>query len=108
MTRLVSHFTINSGDQVSETVRLDNVTDVTLWVPTVDSCQLFLQGAWDTTSANFVRLMTDQGSQDFVLQTGPGSLAAILTTIVAPLPALRVETSVAQTDNRTLTLISKV
>lgn len=100
---------VASGSAVSETIpnNADNING--LWVPTVTSCQLFLQGSFDTTSANFVRIYdwTDPTTTWF-FPTGVGSNAVPVVAPTIPFPYLRVELSVAQTDPRTIVLHQKL
>jgi hypothetical protein len=79
-----------------------------LWAPVVTSCQLFLQGSWDTTSANFVRLQNAAGSGDWTWSVDAGSKMITLQDVAFPAPYLRVETSVAQTAVRSFAVPVKL
>jgi hypothetical protein len=100
--------TIASGASVSGTVALVGADLFGLWAPVVTSCQIFLQGNYDTTPANFVRLQNPAGSGDWAFAVGAGSKAISLQDVAFPWPYLRVETSVAQTDVRTFAIPVKI
>jgi hypothetical protein len=99
--------TIASGTQVSGTVPLIGGRLFGLWVPVITSAQVFLRGSFDATSANFLRLTNPAGSGDWTFAAGPGSKAVTLQDPAFPFPYLRIETSVAQTDVRTLVVVVK-
>lgn len=108
----VKFTTIASGSSVSGIVRLGGADLFGLWVPVLSSGSLlFLQGSWDETAANFVRLTNPAGSGDWTLGPGgasPGSRAVTLQDAGFPFPYVRCETSVAQTDPRTLAFVVKI
>jgi len=104
--------TINSGFTVSADVDLRRRIAVGIFTPVIDSAQLALQGNFDQTSANFVRLTEPRfpGSLELRIPVGGGSLMALYPMdqgIYSP-AWLRIETLMPagslQTDNRTLTL----
>ena len=79
-------------------------------VPLMTSGDLLLQGAMDSTSGSFARLIETRapGSGDLRFATGPGSRWVALPSVFETLPPyLRLEASVQQTDTRTLTLLSR-
>jgi hypothetical protein len=90
---------IASGSSVSSDV--DLAFGTRLWaiaVPSITSADLLVQGGFDTTSANFLRILDTrgQGSGDLRFATGPGS-RMILWPQDVPCPTkLRLETGVAQ------------
>lgn len=103
---------VDSGSSISEVVGLGNGWLTGIWAPVVDSCDLFLQGSFDQTSANFVRAVdTNFGaggsgySDPFKWAVGPGSEAIIMHSAYRSLPYARVEMGVSQTDTRTLAFI---
>ncbi len=71
-----------------------------LWAPTVDSCQLFLQGAHGTSpaSADFVRVSNPGGSGDWTWNLSLGNKAVAVSEALHPFPQTRIELSAAQTD----------
>ena len=99
---------VASGDTVTGDIALIGARLVGLFVPTVDSCQMFLQGNHGQNSAEYVRVQNPAGSGDFTVEIGPGSKAISLTDPLAPFPRARVELTVAQTDTRTFALAVKV
>lgn len=101
-------FTVASGDTVSEDIALIGARLVGMFVPTVDSCQMFLQGNYGQNSAEYVRVQNPAGSGDFTVEIGPGSKAIALTDPLAPFPRARVELTVAQTEPRSFALAVKV
>lgn len=100
--------TINSGNQHSEgfaNVRNAASGMLTLVAPAMTSCQLFLQCGTQANSASMKRVdfMNSGGSSsNWVWSLGVGD-RAIPLPLVGPL--LRIEASVAQADNRSLSLI---
>jgi len=104
----IQHVIINSGDTVSGMFKQSYADLTAIQFPTIDSAAYaYLQCAWDTTSANFVRAMAADGLGYFAIATNAGSLCATLQEAVMPYENVRVELSAAQTDVRTLTIISK-
>lgn len=100
--------TIPLSGSVSDLIRLEGATLFGLWAPVVTSCQMFVQGAFDQTSANFVRLTNPAGSGDWVFGVGPGSRAVTLQDAAFVFPFLKLETSVAQAAVRSLAVIAKL
>lgn len=100
---------VASGSSVSGTVDLTKRALLGVAVPVVTSCDLALQGNLDTTSATFVRLLEARapGSGDLRFATGAGSRMILVPATLETPPYVRFETLVAQTDNRTLTLLTR-
>lgn len=97
------HFNISSGQTLSGEVGLANSRDaVALWVPVVDSCQMYLQASFDTTSANFFRLQNIEATSTFVLNAGAGSRVFTVPNDRVGAGYVRLEMSVAQTSPRSL------
>lgn len=105
MSPLTKEFytTIASGGTVSDTVELKSARVAAIWSPAVDSCELYLRGSWDATSANFVELWGLDGTWRWRCEIGAGSMVVPLDHVIS-IPCLRVETSVAQTDVRTFVI----
>lgn len=104
----VAYGVILSGSTVSDDIGIVRAALVGLLAPTITSGQLFIQGNFNTTSAGFVRIGKKDGTGDFAWSLGVGSNALNVTEEVAPFSQLRLETSVAQTDTRTFTIINKL
>lgn len=81
-----------------------------IWCPTVTSGDMFLRAAWDTTSANYVRIQRDPLaagplSGDLRFAIGPGSCMVLLPTNYQWPSNLNVEMSVAQSAAVTFKLL---
>lgn len=98
--------TINSGSQHSDVAFLRRASGgMTLVSPSLTSCQLFLQTGIQANSAALKRMDRFDASgvsSNWVWSVGVGNRAIPLPTVGSH---LRVETSVAQADNRSLSLI---
>ncbi len=103
---------VSSGTNVSGDLDLRKRRLVGVYVPSVSSAALALQGNFDTTSANFFRFLETRspGSGDLLLACGVGSRFLPLSGFDTP-PYMRLEfvTSAGsfQTDNRTMTLLTR-
>lgn len=101
----VQYAVIASGSSVTTSpVVTGGALYASLHVPVVTSGTMFLRSSYDQTSANFIRTIAGDvqvGSQVNFL-TGPGSLAVTFGRSHLSAPYLKFESSVAQTDNRTL------
>lgn len=100
--------TIPLSGTLSDLIRLEGATLFGLWAPVVTSCQVFVQGAFDQTSANFVRLTNSAGSGDWVFAVGPGSRGISLQDVGFPWPFAKIETAVAQASVRSLAVTVKL
>lgn len=99
--------TINSGSSVSPDIDLRKGKLAAIFVPTITSGDMFVQGCFDTTSANFVRIQRPPliaNSGDLRFATGVGSLMLIWPSDYPTPPYLRLETAVNQGANRTFTV----
>ena len=92
--------TISSGGTISATLAIRRGKIAAIWTPVVTSCDLQLQGSWDTTSAHFADLFFPDGTWRWKCDIGAGGVVMPLDDAIA-VPYLRLETSVAQTDTRT-------
>ena len=100
---------IVSGATVGPDVDLRQHILQAIFCPTITSGDLLMQGNYDSTSAGFFRLMDTRavGSADLRFATGLGS-RMLPWPPGLPQPAYaRFEAGAAQTDNRTLTLITR-
>lgn len=102
----VLYATISSGFAVSDPIAIANVNNLSVIAPTVTSCQAFVQLSPETTSASFTRTWDVDGRSHFVWSLGAGPGAVDVSRIVAASRFARIETSVNQTDTRTLTLMA--
>ena len=93
-----------SGASISGDVDLRKGRLQALFVPTIDSADLMLRGSFDTTSANFVRVMqtTLDGpvSGDLIFRTALGSRMILFPDNVPSPSYLRLELGAAQTVQR--------
>lgn len=99
--------TIAQSASVSGDIAVTGADLFGLWCPIVTSAAMYLQGNFDTTSANFVRLTNPAGSGDWIFAAGPGSRAITLQDAAFPFPYLRVEVGTPQADIRTVALTVK-
>lgn len=102
------HRTIATSASVSSIFQITGAKSMGLVASTLTSCQIFFQVSWDETSANFVRAGKKDGSGDFVWSVGVGSNAITLQDVLHPFPYGRIETSVAQAQVSSLSLIVKL
>lgn len=101
--------TIVSGAAVSGNVDLTQEHRlVAIAVPGITSADLLIHGSFNTTSADFQRLLETRspGSGDLRFATGPGSRMVLAPLIYNP-NYVRLETAVAQIDTRTFTLLTQ-
>ena len=99
---------VDSGDTVSGDIALLAAGAVSLQVPTVDSCQMFLQGNTTTLSGEYVRMMNPLGSGDWTGEVTVGSRMVDVSAVLGGVPRARIELSAAQTDVRTFALAVKL
>ena len=99
----VLYAVVSSGATVSANVDLREGQLGAVYLPVVTSADLYVRGCYDTTSANFGRLFNEYGAVRF--PTGAGSCMAMWPMGELTPPYVRFELSVAQTDNRTLTVL---
>lgn len=103
---------IASGQAVSPNIDLTKRVITAIFAPTINSCDLAIQGNFDQTSAGFVRMLDARVvSGDLRIPTFIGSrMVAIPEGTYFP-PYARLETVMAtgsfQTDNRTFTIMTK-
>lgn len=102
MSRIL-YTTVASGQKVSGDVDLRKGQLGAVYVPTIDSANLYVQGNFDTTSASFGRLM-DQGG-DILFPTATGSRHVVWPMSDLTPAYARFEFSAAQTSPRTLTIL---
>jgi hypothetical protein len=101
---------INSGFSTSGPVDARRINAIrAIHVPAMTSGDLFVQGALDSGSGSFSRLIETRavGSADMRFATGAGSRFIAWPFGETLPPFLRLEAAVPQADNRTLTLLSR-
>lgn len=108
MTIQKQQVTIAASASVSGDIKLQNAKHIAIGIPSITSCQIFLQGAFDTTSADMRRMLQEDGSGDFAIDAGVGSRTAIVNNILNAIPVARIETSVPQEAEKTFDLIYKI
>jgi hypothetical protein len=102
------HTTIPSGSALSGIINVSGAREVGLWVPVMTSAtNLFVQGAFDTASANLFRIQNAGGSGDLTLVAGEGRRAFTLTAAAMPFLFLRFESNISQTAVRSLAVVAK-
>ena len=104
----IAYATIASGDTVSTTVGIANARAIGVIAPVVTSCQINIRGNFDTVSAGFMPLTNPAGSGALAWATGVGSNAINITDHALPFTYMRLESSVAQTDTRTFSIVTKL
>lgn len=98
--------TIPLSGTLSTQIQIPNTEKATLWCPTVTSCQVLLQGSFDTTSTNFVRAQNAAGSGQWTFSVGVGSNCISLKD-AGHFPYARLETTVAQAAVRSFAIITQ-
>mgnify|MGYP001585458508 CR=1 FL=1 len=97
---------INSGQAVSGNLDLTKYGLSAIAIPPVASAtDLLVQGAFTTTSADFVRLQASRPNTDVRFSIGTGSNMVLWPADLPSPPYARLETSVTQTDVRTFTAL---
>lgn len=92
---------------VSSIFTIQNAKSVGLFAAVVTSCQAYLQVSFDTTSANFMRASKLDGSGDWTWNVGSGAKAISLQDVWVDFPYARLETSVAQANVCSYTMVVK-
>lgn len=110
----VQSLQVNSGAVVSEIADIRGLDIVALFAPALTSCQAFIQVSPTVpapgtvpTSASFVRMFKADGTSTWVWSAADGDVAVSPIPDVSSFPAARIETSVAQGDNRVFRLLGK-
>lgn len=101
---------VASGFAVSGDIDLRKHILEAIAVPTITSADLLVQAGFDTTSALFTRVLEPHGavaSGDLRMATGLGSRTVSYPRDAFTPPYMRLETAVTQTDNRTLSLLTR-
>jgi len=104
----IKYATISSGSTLSTAIDVANSDLFGLYIPIVNSCQLYLQGSFNTTSGNYARIFSSDGLADWSAFTAAGSRCLPIQGIGIPFASIKIETSVAQTDVRTFALVAKL
>ena len=106
--KTIQYITVPLSASVSEPFALLGAKSVAVWSPILTSCQAFLHGSFDTTSANFVRMFKSDGSSHFIWNVGPGSGGIILPEVTWPMLHGKIVLSAAQAAVRSLAVITKI
>lgn len=101
--------TVASGDTISGQLGVGAFRPHGLFAPASLTQQIFLQAAWDTTSANFARVQLRDGSGDWSVASATATkpVAVTLEDVLGPFSFARVELGAAATDTRTFALVTK-
>ena len=104
--RPVQHVTIAQSASVSGDIVLKGARAMGLSIPVLaPSCQLFMQGNFNSTSANFMRVMDTNGAGQFSIDAGLGSISAVVHDALFPFTHARVEASVIQNAVRSFAVV---
>lgn len=106
MQTAVIFATIPLSGTLSTQIQIPNTEKAVLWCPTVTSCQILLQGSFNTTSTNFVRVQNSAGSGAWTFSAGIGSNCISLKD-AGHFPYARIETTVAQAAVTSLAIITQ-
>jgi hypothetical protein len=98
--------TVPLSGMVSGDIAIAGAREIALIAPALTSCQAFLQGNFDTTSAGFVRVAQLDGSGDFVWTTGVGS-NALSAEVLKPFAFARIELDIDQAVARDFSVVRK-
>lgn len=101
---------VNSGATVSGDIDLRKHVAEAIFATVMTSGDLLVQGSFDTTSANFVRLLEPHGavaSGDLRIPFGVGSRFATFPRDSFTPPYMRLETSVAQTSPASFAILAR-
>ncbi len=108
IARTTQHVTIPQSGQVSGNIDLTGARSIGLLAPVLTSCQLFLQGNFDTASAGFFRVWDAIGNFEWSWDMEAGSSAIVVQDVLWPFTQARIELSVAQTDVRSFAIVTRI
>lgn len=100
--------TIPQSASVSVNMAMIGTHLVGLWAPVVTSCQVYLQGSYDTTSANYVPMDRTDGSTRWAWNVGAGSKMVGLVDEGLHAFYFRLETSITQANTVVFALSVRV
>lgn len=98
---------ISGSGLVSGNFSIAGAGEIGIIAPALTSCQAFLQGNSDTTSAGFVRISKLDGSGDFAWLAGVGS-KALSAEVLKPFEYGRIELDINQAAAREFTVVRKL
>ena len=84
---------INSGQSISDHFHVGNARSISILVPTVSSCTMYIQGA-PTDTSSFFRIYEANTLNAYNVGSGEKILA--LSSVYAAIPHMKVELSVTQ------------
>ena len=104
----VQTVTIAQSGTVSGAFKCDNASIIALSIPVITSGEVYLRGAMTDVSADYYRILKEDGSADFPIIAAAGSVCAIITNHVNPFPFGKIETQNPQTAAVNLQVIFKL
>ena len=107
IARTTQHVTIAQSGQVSGNIDLTGAGAIGILAPALTSCQLFLQGNFDTTSAGFLRVWDAAGNFEWSWDLETGSNAVVSQDVLWPFTQARIELSVPQADVRSFAIVTR-
>lgn len=108
----IQHVTVASGDTLpSSAFDVRGTIAAALRLPSSLAGTVYLQGSWNTTSANFARAREADAtiaSSDWAVDVVANQPRAVnVTPVMAPFAYIRPELGTAATDTRTLSLLTR-
>lgn len=103
----ILHTTIASGDSLSNVIEVQGAKSIGLLVNIPTSCQAYLKGSFDISSANARRISRTDGGSNWAWNVGSGMQAIDLKDSGNSFPYIRLETSVAQGGVASLAVVVK-
>ena len=109
MTRAktIQNVTIAQSAQITGDVSLAGMRSIAIFAPVLTSCQLTLQGNFDTVSANYLPVFKPDGTAEFAWAVGLGSASLVLQDRLWPMAQMRIRSSVAQADVRSFAVLTR-
>ena len=107
LARITQHITVAQSEQVSGNINLTGARVIGILAPLITSCQLFLQGNFDTTSGGFFRVWDVAGDFEWSWDLEVGSKAIAVKDVLQPFVQARIELSVSQDDVRSFAVLTR-
>jgi len=98
---------ISGSGLVSGNFSIAGARELAIVAPALTSCQAFLQGNFDTTSAGFVRIAEMDGQGDFTWTVGIGGVA-LSAEVLKPFEYGRIELDIDQAAARDFKVVRKL
>ena len=97
---------INSGSTVISSVfEILGARAIGIIAPGLTSCSLFLEASTQTASASFAQIWDKDGAAKWSWDLAAGSASIVVQDSLWPFKFAKVLSSVAQTDNRSFSII---